>query len=1304
MPDNTRMVGRGTQSYTLGDRRFIGLDTNTPANALDVGFFPDSTNLWVDGLALAPRPGMQAQLASSLANPIYSLIGYRTADGSSNRLFFVSSTSVYMHTVGTTTSTALSGTATWTDATQVRLKQHGKYIYGVPGKAGTALFRIDGTLTTPVLETIPNIQPPTINGVDFIKPVPTLRPVKIKTFAAQDLNVAATIATGGSAVITGTNTFSAGDRVQLLTSIGTNHLANTTYFVIATGLSGSAFQVSATLNGTAILASTTGTTTISLVNDIDNYYLTKLESDYAKTANAAWPSVWSSNLMKLTTGATTVPSGEFDGYVNGADSSTANFVADWNVSGASVHNNESWVINTNKTITSPPDAVTYGANTKKYLKLDNTGEYAQQIIEYLPTEKAPPSSTSTTIGLYNLQFYSFANIIKSEGSVKFKVSAYGQNADGDIPGCAFSKEYTQAYAVNESDWYLRDIVLDFREFAASITKIRIRFESTAIIGSQDILIDMVKLFAVASNLTAIEPATALTNTNGLVNVRFRQTNPNISPTKASYVKNKRLRIMATTDTGGVLDVSKTNALSFQWEFDSSLVDENGNYPNVVLGLQVGSEVYWSSIGEWDRQNRYMTFAMYELTLAQKTGVSYFHIKFLDDVLTFDSKIAYTQSSLAFSIGNMSRDSALQGNGTYEYAFTRWYPSSASAVAPGVLQADQTYATGFETGLSDISATVNTTSALASTSVVLNPNNTAGYGSNVCIDKRKMVVGSATDLDTWVSTYVPAASQIRVISTTAAPTFSYVNTSGTTVSSITWNSITAPDGTTYYVGTLPSAIRYVTATTEAIWLEGYVAYGYSSTSKYSHVIVYRRNNALFPDGRFRLIAVVPVDDTTTTLQTKTGNGWTATYTNGTSREITLIDEVPDDALFYETGPNQQGTFFEIGRDPMPLGTSALTTFQNRLWVSKSNKLYASWVIDQTDEYKMYTTELPDLTEPGVQKKGATFSVGGRQEKEIILSMCPMFSEDIQQSNSQSATLLVLKENSVTAVIGFDPTTFNVQLWVASPGVGISAPLSLSNTDGTVTWLSVNGLVQWAGSNVVARSTELRKLLSLDPTMFGAQSIDKSQYQASIVTTANKRIFLLSTASNAGAANQYVYVFDSRVKGWVKWKTISDISMTAMTSLSFGDDVQYVYFGSTTGQLFKLDGTADKSTQGGSDVAIAWEFLSRLHGQTYSEGPNYYANNRPYQIDLHVDNQSAGSQGITWVIQNQNGPYNATTAPTGASSTGTYTVAAYVNKSVAIRNIQRSLRGSSIQIKLSGSSTGKIYVRAVHLQMYDGNITR
>lgn len=1303
MPDNTRMVGRGTQSYTLGDRRFIGLDTNLPANILDVGYFPDVNNMWVDGAALSPRPGMQAQLTSSLANPIHSLIGYRTADGSNNRLFFVSGTSAYMHTVGSTTATALTGTATWTDASQVRLKQHGKYIYGVPGKDGTAIFRIDGTATTPTVETLPNIQPPTVNGTDYIKPVATLRPVKVKSVASQKLNVSASIATSGTAVINGTNTFVAGDRVQFVTAIGTNHAANTTYFVVSTGLTSSTFQVSLTSGGASIVSNGSGSATVCLVNDIDNYYLAKGEADYSKPTNAAWPATWNLNLMKLTTGNTTVPSGDFDGYVNGADSGNANFTSDWTVSGASVHNNENWVIK-NVAISSPPGAATYGANTKKYLKLDNTGEYAEQIVDFLPTEKFPPATTSTTIGLYNLQFYSFANIIKSEGSVKFKVSVYGQDSSGDIPGCAFSKEYTQAYANNESDWYLRDIVIDFREFASSLTKLRIRFESTAVIASQDVNIDMVKLFAIASNFTAVEPATTLLNNNGLVNVRFRQSNSNISPTKASYVKNRRLRLMATTDTGTTLDIKDVNAISFQWEFETALVDENGNYPNVVLGLQVGSDIYWSSIGEWDRQNRYMSFALFELTRAQKTGVSYMYIKFLDDVLTLGSNIPFTQSSLAFSIGNMAVDRGLQRNGTYEYAFTRWYPSSAAAMAPYEKQADDSYAYGFETDLSDISATVDTTSALTSTSVVLNPNDSAGYGSNVCIDKRKMIVGSATDQDTWVSTYVPAASQIRVISTTAAPTFSYVNTSGTTVSSISWASITAPDGTTYYVGTLPSAIRYVTATTDVIWLEHYVGYGYTSTSKYSHVVVYRRNNATFSDGRFRLIAVIPVDDTTSTLQTKTGTGWTATYNNSTSREITLIDEVPDDALFYQTGPYQQGHFYEIGRDTMPLGASAITTFQNRLWVSKANKLYASWVIDQTDEYKMYTTELPDLNEPGVQMKGATFSVGGRQEKEIIRAMCPVFSDDIQQENSNSASLLVLKENSVTSVIGFDPRTFNVQMWVASPGVGISAPLTLSNTDGTVTWLSVNGLVQWAGSNVVARSTELRKLLSLDPTMFGAPSIDKSQYQASIVTTANKRIFLLSTASNAGASNQNVYVFDSRTKGWVKWKTISDISMTAMTSLSFGDDVQYVYFGSTTGQLYKLDGTADKSTAGGADVAINWSFTSRLHGQTYSEGPNYYANNRPYQLDVHFDNQSASTQQFTWLIQNQNGPYNATTAPTGASSTDTYQVAAYVNKAVAIRNIQRSIRGSSMQVKLSGTSTGKFYIRAVHLQMYDANITR
>lgn len=67
----------------------------------------------------------------------------------------------------------------------------------------------------------------------------------------------------GSAVITGTNSFVAGSAVQFITTsaLPTNFAISTTYYVIATGLSGSQFEVSATLGGSAITAGSAGTGT-----------------------------------------------------------------------------------------------------------------------------------------------------------------------------------------------------------------------------------------------------------------------------------------------------------------------------------------------------------------------------------------------------------------------------------------------------------------------------------------------------------------------------------------------------------------------------------------------------------------------------------------------------------------------------------------------------------------------------------------------------------------------------------------------------------------------------------------------------------------------------------------------------------------------------------------------------------------------------------------------------------------------------------------------------------------------------------
>lgn len=1239
MPDNSRQVSQNSQQYTLGDRKFVGINTNLPPNSLDVGFTQDITNMWVDGTSLAPRPGWQAQLTSTLGAPIYAMTKFRTADNQSNKILFVSGTTLYAHTVGLSTAPTSLGTGTWTDASQVRLIQHGKYIYGCPGKDGTAIFRTDGTNA---LEKIPQIKPPTTDGKTPVKPIATAVPNVIKTINAK----------------------------------------------------------------------------------------AKIDSTYAavrsKPVVTNFPTTWSDNLMKNSTGtgATIVPSGEFDGYYQGGSINNTSFTADWTVSGASVHTAEAWEGDKTKTITFPSGSPSWtGYTTKCYMKLDNTGEYAEQIVQGLPQEYYPPSSTPVTMGLYCLQFYSFANIIKSEGSVKFSVSVNGQDASGDVFGAVWSKEYQQAVPVNEAGWELRNVVIDFREFVNSstpITKLRIRFTSTAAIAQQDILIDQVRVWAVASDFQVSTGNESDLDINGLVNIRFNQSNTNLGTMHSSYVKDKRIRIANTDDLGAALKLEEINSISFAWDFDQLLVTEAKGYPNVILGLQSGSSttITWSSIGVWDYTNKFLTFNLFGLTKAQKTSISNLFVKFTTDVFRTDNSNAFDSRSKAYAIGSMTKDIGLGADQTYEYAFTLWYPDSATALAPYEKLADDTYSKGYETSLSAVSNTVTATAALSTTSVVLNPDSTSTKGTNVGRSKHPMTVVASADQsnqDFWVSTFVPGASQIRLVASTASPSITYIALDGSTVTvpSGSFSATSGADGTVYYAYTIPATnagrIKYVTAVTGTIWLEHYVSYGYTDTSTYSHVLVYRRNSSIFPDGRFRLIAVIPYSESSSTATTVTGTGWTATYNNSTSREIVLNDIVPDSDLYYVTGDYKPGFFYQLGRDTLPLGASSLAVFQGRLWMSKGNLVAASWLLDPTYEYGIYTTEFPDFTEPSVIRKGMQFTVGGSQEKEIVRAMISQFSDEIQQSNTTSAALLILKENSLSAVTGFDPTTFTVQMWVATPGAGIAAPNTLSNTYGTVTWLSTNGVVAYEQGAIVPRSTELRKLLSLDPTMSGPANIDKSYYQQSLSTAANQRLFLVSTSSGASAANKTIYVFDARTRGWVKWTTPGSISFSSITTLTFSDDIQYVYAGSSDGQIYKLVGTADKTTAGGADIDIDWSLTTRQHGQTYSEGIAYYALNRPIQLDLHVQNVNAFKAATTtlemnWAIQNQNGAYVAVTNPYGISSSGTWYFPQISNTTAAVRNIGRDVKGQALQIKLNGSSTGTFYLHGVHIHCYDANVPR
>lgn len=102
-----------------------------------------------------------------------------------------------------------------------------------------------------------------------------ITPEKVLPFIAEDQGVELFILqqkiigsrtvtfTNGSAVISATNTFVAGDVVSFSTTgtLPTNFATVTAYYVISTGLSGSQFEVSATAGGSAISAGSAGTGT-----------------------------------------------------------------------------------------------------------------------------------------------------------------------------------------------------------------------------------------------------------------------------------------------------------------------------------------------------------------------------------------------------------------------------------------------------------------------------------------------------------------------------------------------------------------------------------------------------------------------------------------------------------------------------------------------------------------------------------------------------------------------------------------------------------------------------------------------------------------------------------------------------------------------------------------------------------------------------------------------------------------------------------------------------------------------------------
>lgn len=484
---------------------------------------------------------------------------------------------------------------------------------------------------------------------------------------------------------------------------------------------------------------------------------------------------------------------------------------------------------------------------------------------------------------------------------------------------------------------------------------------------------------------------------------------------------------------------------------------------------------------------------------------------------------------------------------------------------------------------------------------------------------------------------------------------------------------------------------------------------ASGAGYTHLLVYRRNVNTFTDGSFRLIAQIDVMPTTPVIvSSSTGVSLEA---GATQSQMYLLDNVGDIELLYDNPQGKTGNIYKQGKDIFPQGAETIAIHQSRLWVSQNNTLYASWLLDNDNEYALYTTYVNTPTDPYSAIKGVQFDISGQYDNEPITALVSFSGEGLSRNNSTSNALLVLRNNSMLPVTGADASTFAVLGFVQEPGSGCIAPHCAQSVLGRVWWLSNSGIMQYTGGEPALISVQLDRLVnarSFNPLMNGASALTVNQAlqrQSSSVIFDNK--FIFTSTQPGGSVVDTLYVFDLKAKGWYSWQMPQfggTINIRSLYVLNNAIDAPDLYITASNGHIYRFTGTQDRQTAGAGLTDFTWSVLSRQYGQTYAQGIPYYAVNLLHQMDVHIDTDAALT--VNWRIYNNNQPdlvdpvFNPDAGPPSANyASGSYALTAG-QKLLAIRNISKHARGTTYAVRLSGTSlaspnTFRIYGFMLHV---------
>lgn len=734
-----RQVRNNQQPFTLGDRKFQGIDTYNDPSRIDAGFCQSLNNLFITAGTVRPRNGWASVWYNTtgspaydfaLANPIRELTVLRDA-GQTSRLLFASGTGLYTYdtsqysSLGTRYTTAnqpvvLNDRTTGsplniTNADNVRMVQYGRYVYGCSGSTNP-LFRVRMNGSAVEAETLPDLN---YNQIKNVKPTATASSLQVMAGAQIGAkNTAPILTTGFSSLPSAAWVNQIGDpSFDLNVNTGFNRWNyNATDVVNITSGATNKFATAAKNPQNYISTRDGGTGKRCVkVDQIQDYLFQDMDVRTINLVTDSEPFTFSVLAGALTNVVTTTSHGlsigqkiQFQATTGGVSTTTIYYVK-------TIVNTTTFTITTDSTLVAA--AFTFTAVSSSTFKvLRNAGLYV------------------FTCYLWNED--DLTNFV-SNNTIDIRINAY-KTTDATafasnqlISGSEVYYNARPSAARNSSDWQRFEVFVDFREYANIMTGIQIRL-STAFDrgGASYVLIEDTSLYAINSALALSDPQddpTGLAKLKGVQdNTTFEATSP--IETYARYLEGEYIKI----DLGATYSFTETESLSIRASFSEVI---NSSIPPFSLGFRIGNKTEWTGQCSYDKDKGYLTFQLFPVSQAYRASVRYLYFKLDYDLSTLRN------NEWCISFGEVTKQGALTPSSKYSYALSLWRPytlpsspTAAAGVAAWATTPELPTGDGFETTPTQFSADVTITAAVNQVTLKLYAGDLRRIGGGNCTYK------------------------------------------------------------------------------------------------------------------------------------------------------------------------------------------------------------------------------------------------------------------------------------------------------------------------------------------------------------------------------------------------------------------------------------------------------------------------------------------------------------------------------------------------------------------------------------------